>query len=76
VNGGPKKSKNKTRKVNDQNEYTPQQVYVCAIFGLAIHTFDIQIGWRDAFERQYENTRRDLFMGKLNPENSVKDCKI
>jgi hypothetical protein len=68
VNGGPKKSKNKTRKAKDQTEYTPQQVYVCAIFELAIHTCDIKSGWRDTFERQYEYTRRDLFMGKLNPE--------
>jgi hypothetical protein len=33
-----------------------------------ISAFDIQSGWRDAYERQRENTRRDLFMGKLNPE--------
>jgi hypothetical protein len=25
-------------------------------------------GWKDAYERQIEYTRRDLFMGKLNPE--------
>jgi hypothetical protein len=31
--------------------------------------FDIQSGWRDAYERQREYMRRDLFMGKLNPEN-------
>jgi hypothetical protein len=30
--------------------------------------FDIQSGWRDAYERQREYTRRDLFMGKINPE--------
>jgi hypothetical protein len=36
---------------------------------LAIHAFDIQSGWRDAYHRQREYTRRDLFMGKLNPEN-------
>jgi hypothetical protein len=35
---------------------------------LAIRAFDIQSGWRDAFERQREYTRRYLFMGKLNPE--------
>jgi hypothetical protein len=60
--------KNKTHKANDQIEYTPQQIYDCAIFELAIPAFDIQSGWRDAFERQREYTRRDLFMGKLNPE--------
>jgi hypothetical protein len=35
---------------------------------LAIHAFDIQSGWRDAYESQREYMRRDLFMGKLNPE--------
>jgi hypothetical protein len=39
-----------------------------AIFELAIRAFDIQRRWRDAFERQREYKRRDLFMGKLNPE--------
>jgi hypothetical protein len=33
-----------------------------------IRAFDIQSGWRYAYERQREYTRRDLFMGKLNPE--------
>jgi hypothetical protein len=35
---------------------------------LSIRAFDIQCGWRDAYERQREYTRRDLFMGRLNPE--------
>jgi phosphopantetheine adenylyltransferase len=35
---------------------------------LAIRAFDIQSGWRDAYERQREYMRRDLFMGKLNLE--------
>jgi hypothetical protein len=39
-----------------------------SIFLLAILAFDIQSGWRDAYERQREYTRRDLIMGKLNPE--------
>jgi hypothetical protein len=60
--------KNKTRKAKEQTEYALQQIYDCAIFELAIRAFDIQSGWRDAFERQREYTRRDLFMGKLNPE--------
>jgi hypothetical protein len=51
----------------EQTEYTPQQIYDCAIFELAIRAFDIQRGWRDAFERQRDYTRSDLFMGKLNP---------
>jgi hypothetical protein len=60
--------KNKTRKANEQTKYTPQQIYDCTVFEFAIRAFDIQSGWRDAFERQREYTRRDLFMGKLNPE--------
>jgi hypothetical protein len=35
---------------------------------LATRAFDIQHGWRDAYERQREYMIRDLFMGKLNPE--------
>jgi hypothetical protein len=35
---------------------------------LSIRAFDTQSGWRDAYERQREYMRRDLFMGKLNPE--------
>jgi hypothetical protein len=63
------KTKHKTRKANDQTEYTSQQIYGCAIFELAIRVFDIQSGWRDAYERQREYMRRYLLMGKLNPEN-------
>jgi hypothetical protein len=39
---------------------------------LAIRAFDIRSGWRDAYERQKEYTRRDIFMGKLNPEKFSK----
>jgi hypothetical protein len=35
---------------------------------LAIPPFDIQSGWRDAYQRQREYTRRDIFMRKLKPE--------
>jgi hypothetical protein len=35
---------------------------------LSIRAFYIQSGWRDAYERQREYMRRDLFMGKLNSE--------
>jgi hypothetical protein len=48
--------------------YTPQHIYDCPIFELAIRAFDIHIRWRDAYERQREYTRRDIFMGKLNQE--------
>jgi hypothetical protein len=45
-------AKKKARKVKDQKMHTPQQIYDCAIFELAIRAFDIQSGWRDAYERQ------------------------
>jgi hypothetical protein len=60
--------KNKIRKTKTQTEYTPKEIYDFAIFELSIQEFDIQSGWRDAYERQREYTRGDLFMGKLNPE--------
>jgi hypothetical protein len=55
--------KNKTRKAKEQTEYTPKQIYDYTIFELAIRAFDIQSGWRNAFERQHEYTRIDLCMG-------------
>jgi hypothetical protein len=61
-------SKNRVRKAKTQMEHTPNQIYYYAIFELAICAFDIQSEWRNAYERQREYTRRDLFMGKLNPE--------
>jgi hypothetical protein len=41
---------NKKRKTKDQTKYTPQQVYDCAIFELAIRAFDIQSGWIYTFD--------------------------
>jgi hypothetical protein len=38
-------TKNKTRKAKEQTEYTPQHIYDCAIFELAICAFNIQSGW-------------------------------
>jgi hypothetical protein len=61
-------TKNKMRKAKEQAVYTPQQIYDCAIFELTFRAFDIQRGWRDAYERQRGYMRRDLFMWKLNPE--------
>jgi hypothetical protein len=61
-------AKNKTRAAKNQNELNEQKIHYYEIFELAIRAFDIQIGLRDAFERQREYTRRDLLMGKLNPE--------
>jgi hypothetical protein len=64
-------AKNRIRKANTQTEHTPNQIYDYAIFELAIRDFHIQSRWRDAYERQREYTRRDLFMGKLNPEKFI-----
>jgi uncharacterized membrane protein YgcG len=61
-------SKNRVRKAKTQTEHTPKQIYDFAIFELAIRAFDIQSEWRYAYERQRECMRRDLFMGRLNPE--------
>jgi hypothetical protein len=60
-------AKNKIRAAKNQTELNEQQIHSYAIFELAIRAFDIQSGWRDV-GRQREYTRRDLFMGKLNPE--------
>jgi hypothetical protein len=62
-------AKNKVRKFKTLVEHTPMQIYDFAIFELSIRAFDIQSGWSDAYERQIEYMRRDLFMGKLNTEN-------
>jgi hypothetical protein len=59
-------AKNKIREAKNKNELNEHQIHDYAILELAIRAFDIQSGWRDAFERQREYTRRDLFMGKLN----------
>jgi hypothetical protein len=61
-------AKNKIRVVNNQTELNVQHIYDYTIFELAIRDFDIQSGWRDAFDCQRKYTRRDFFMGKLNPE--------
>jgi hypothetical protein len=61
-------AKTRIRKAKDQMMHTPNHIYDCAIFELGICAFDIQSGWRDAYERQREYMRRDIFIGKLNPE--------
>jgi hypothetical protein len=58
-------AKNRIQKAKDQTMHTPNQICDCAIFELAIRSFD---RWRDAYERHREYMRRDLFMGKINPE--------
>jgi hypothetical protein len=61
-------AKNSVRKSKTIAEHTPKQIYDFTIFELSIRAFDIQSGWRDAYKRQREYMRRDLFMGRLNPE--------
>jgi hypothetical protein len=61
-------AKNRVRKAKTIAEHTPKIIFDFAIFELSIRAFDIQSGWRDAYERQREYIRRDLFMGRLNPE--------
>jgi hypothetical protein len=61
-------AKNRIRTKKEHKMHTPQHIYDCAIFELAISDFDIQSGWIDTYERQREYMRRDIFMGKLNPE--------
>jgi hypothetical protein len=65
---GSQEVNNKVRKFKTLVEHTPKQVYDFTIFELSIRAFDTQSGWRDAYERQREYTRRNLFMGKLNPD--------
>jgi hypothetical protein len=69
-----------TKKQNTQGEGSnrvhSRKKYDCAIFVLAIRAFDIQSGWRDAYDRQREYMRKDIFIGKLKQKNSLKDCKI
>jgi hypothetical protein len=59
---------NRVRKAKTIAEHTPKQIFDFALFELSIQAFDIQSGLCDAYERQKEYTRRDLFMGRLNPE--------
>jgi hypothetical protein len=54
--------KRRIRKAKDQTLHTPNQIYDYTIFELAIRAFDNQSGLRDAYERQREYMRRDLFM--------------
>jgi hypothetical protein len=61
-------AKNKARKFKTLVEHTPKQMYDFSILELSIRAFAIQSGWRDANGRQREYTRKDLFMGNLNPE--------
>jgi hypothetical protein len=68
-------TKSKTRKAKEKTEHTQQRIYDCAIFQLVIHAFDIQSRWRDAFERQRECMRRDLFMGNSTQKIQSKTAR-
>jgi hypothetical protein len=59
---------NKVRKIKTLVEHTLKQIYDLAIFELSTRAFDIQSGWRDAYERQREYTIRDIFNGKIKPQ--------
>jgi hypothetical protein len=45
-------AKNRIRKSKTLMEHVPKQIYDFAIFEFAIRAFEIQSGWRDAYERQ------------------------
>jgi hypothetical protein len=45
-------ARNKVNKFKTLVENTPKQIYDYAIFELSIRAFDIQSGWRDAYEGQ------------------------
>jgi hypothetical protein len=60
--------KKKIRLVKGTTELTAHQIYDYAIFKLSISASYTQSGWRETCERQRKYMRRDLFMGKLNPE--------
>jgi hypothetical protein len=59
-------AKNRIRKAKEQTMHTPNQIYDCAIFELVVRAFDIQSGWRDAYERQRKYEKRS-FHGKTQP---------
>jgi hypothetical protein len=59
-------ARHRIRKAKDQTLYTSNQIYNYALFELAIRAFDIQSGWRDAYERQREYEKR-YFHGKTKP---------
>jgi hypothetical protein len=44
-------ARNRVRKAKTIAEHTPKRIYDFAIFELSIRAFDIQSGWRDAYER-------------------------
>jgi hypothetical protein len=67
----PQEAKNRVRKAKTQTEHTPSQIYEFSIFELAIRAFDIQSGWRDAYERQREyNTREEIFSWENSTQKS------
>jgi hypothetical protein len=58
----------RVRKAKTLTEHTPKQIFDFALFELSIRAFDIKSGWHDAYERQRENMRRDIIMGRLSQE--------
>jgi hypothetical protein len=60
--------KNRNRKAKEQTMHTPQKIMIGQFLNWQFVLLTSKKGWRDAYERQRENMRRYLFMGKLNPE--------
>jgi hypothetical protein len=50
-------AKHRLHKINTLLEHTSKQTYDFTILELSIRAFDIQSGWRDAYERQREYIR-------------------
>jgi hypothetical protein len=61
-------AKHRIRKSKMIAEHTPKQIYDFSLLELSIREFEIQSGWRDAYYRQREYMRQDIFMGRINPE--------
>jgi hypothetical protein len=63
------------RQAQDIKKKTLRSIFMIAQF-LVICPFDIQSGWRDAFESQSEYTRIDLLWENSNQKISIKYSKI
>jgi hypothetical protein len=66
---------NRIHKAKTQTEHTPSQIYDFAIFELALRAFDIQSGWRDAYERQREYKIAKAHGNSL-PEDEIRSIMV
>jgi transposase len=69
-------AKNRVPKFKKIAEHTPKQIYDLTIFELSTRAFDIHSGWRDAYKRHREYMRRDILVGRLNPEKFSRRLKV